>query len=147
MYKYSQVKKIQPSEMERMVGRTQRLVQQRRMGGGTMAEVRGEEKGESECIDENVYYDGDFYHQLLRELIERRTDTSAEDPLEMGRQWVQLQKLRTKQKKRVDTKASKGRKVRHDVHDKLVDFMVSQEWPRDTASHEARDDLFSSLFQ
>lgn len=30
----------------------------------------------------------------------------------MGRQWLELQKLRNKAKKKVDTKASKGRKIR-----------------------------------
>ena len=51
--------------------------------------------------------------QLLRELIERKTSYSeSSDPIEMGRQWLELQKLRTKAKKKVDTKASKGRKIR-----------------------------------
>jgi len=34
------------------------------------------------------------------------------DPIAMGRQWLQLQRLRAKAKKKVDTKASKGRKIR-----------------------------------
>ena len=51
--------------------------------------------------------------QLLRELIERKMDTSeGGDPVAMGRQWLQLQKLRAKAKKDVDTRASKGRKIR-----------------------------------
>lgn len=51
---------------------------------------------------------------MLRELIERKTkggDTN--DPLLMGKQWVEIQKLRAKSKKKVDTKASKGRKIRY----------------------------------
>ncbi len=51
--------------------------------------------------------------QLLKELIERKTSYSESvDPIEMGRQWLELQKMRTKAKKNVDTKASKGRKLR-----------------------------------
>jgi len=51
---------------------------------------------------------------LLRELIERKMDfTETSDPVAMGRQWLELQKLRTKVKKTVDTKASKGRKIRY----------------------------------
>ena len=38
--------------------------------------------------------------------------TETTDPIAMGRQWLELQKLRTKVKKTVDTKASKGRKIR-----------------------------------
>ena len=52
--------------------------------------------------------------QLLRELIERKMSYSeSSDPTAMGRQWLELQKLRTKAKKNVDTKASKGRKIRY----------------------------------
>ena len=51
--------------------------------------------------------------QLLKELIDRKTSYSeSADPIEMGRQWLELQKMRTKAKKKVDTKASKGRKLR-----------------------------------
>ena len=51
--------------------------------------------------------------QLLRELIERKMSyTEGSDPTAMGRQWLELQKLRNKAKKKVDTKASKGRKIR-----------------------------------
>uniref|UniRef100_A0AAZ3QEQ5 Apoptosis antagonizing transcription factor n=1 Tax=Oncorhynchus tshawytscha TaxID=74940 RepID=A0AAZ3QEQ5_ONCTS len=76
-------------------------------------------------LDEEIFDDDDFYHQLLRELIERKT--SAADPndqVAMGRQWLAIQKLRSKIKKKVDTKASKGRKVRFHVHSKLVNFMA-----------------------
>ena len=51
--------------------------------------------------------------QLLRELIEQKMDlTESSDPVAMGRQWLQLQRLRAKAKKIVDTRASKGRKIR-----------------------------------
>ena len=40
--------------------------------------------------------------------------SESSDPTAMGRQWLELQKLRTKAKKTVDTKASKGRKIRLD---------------------------------
>ena len=51
--------------------------------------------------------------QLIRELIERKMSyTEGSDPTAMGRQWLELQKLRNKAKKKVDTKASKGRKIR-----------------------------------
>ena len=55
--------------------------------------------------------------QLLKELIDRKTSYSeSSDPIEMGRQWLDLQRLRMKARKKVDTRASKGRKIRY-VHE------------------------------
>ncbi|KAL3841684.1 hypothetical protein ACJMK2_019794 [Sinanodonta woodiana] len=93
--------------------------------------------------DPEIFDDDDFYHQLLRELIERKT-SEISDPIALSRQWLEIQKLRKKVKKNVDTKASKGRKIRYDVHKKLINFMAQYEnstWP-----DESRDDLFKSLF-
>jgi len=96
-------------------------------------------------LDEDIFDDDDFYHQLLRELIERKT--SAADPndqVAMGRQWLAIQRLRSKIKKRVDTKASKGRKVRFTIHGKLVNFMAPVD--NGAMNHEARTELFRCLF-
>ncbi|KAF4073270.1 hypothetical protein AMELA_G00257050 [Ameiurus melas] len=96
-------------------------------------------------LDEEIFDDDDFYHQLLRELIERKT--SAADPndqVAMGRQWLAIQKLRSKIKKKVDTKASKGRKVRFHVHSKLMNFMAPID--HSTMADEARSELYRSLF-
>ncbi|KAL7397088.1 hypothetical protein ABVT39_016727 [Epinephelus coioides] len=96
-------------------------------------------------LDEDIFDDDDFYHQLLRELIERRT--SAADPndqVAMGRQWLAIQKLRSKIKKKVDTKASKGRKVRFHIHSKLVNFMAPID--HSSVSDEARSELYRGLF-
>jgi len=94
--------------------------------------------------DSNIFDDGDFYHELLKELIERKSNVDSDDPVAVGRQMLQLQKLRTKIKKKVDTRASKGRKVRYNVHNKLVNFTVPQQVQG--ISDQARNDLFSSLF-
>ncbi|XP_067394205.1 protein AATF isoform X2 [Emydura macquarii macquarii] len=76
-------------------------------------------------LDEEIFDDDDFYHQLLRELIERKTSSlDPNDQVAMGRQWLAIQKLRSKMKKKVDRKASKGRKIRYHVHSKLVSFMA-----------------------
>ncbi|MGH0188425.1 UNVERIFIED_CONTAM: hypothetical protein FKN15_029474 [Acipenser sinensis] len=64
-------------------------------------------------------------YKLLRELIEKKTSAlDANDQVAMGRQWLAIQKLRSKIKKKMDTKASKGRKVRFHAHSKLVNFMA-----------------------
>jgi len=56
-------------------------------------------------LDPEVFDDGDFYQQLLRDVIDARNGGSG------GQDWIQAQKER-KKKKVVDTKASKGRKIR-----------------------------------
>lgn len=58
-----------------------------------------------------VYDDSDFYHQQLRELIEYKA-SSTSNMGDIAKQFVELQKLRQKMKKKVDTRASKGRKLR-----------------------------------
>ncbi|XP_057255491.1 protein AATF [Pezoporus wallicus] len=96
-------------------------------------------------IDEEIFDDDDFYHQLLREFIERKTTSlDPNDQVAMGRQWLAIQKLRSKIKKKVDRKASKGRRIRYHVHSKLVSFMA----PIDhcTMNDDARTELYRSLF-
>ncbi|XP_019727352.1 protein AATF [Hippocampus comes] len=97
--------------------------------------------------DEDVFDDDDFYHQLLRELIERKTGgADVNRQVAAGRQWLQIQKLRSKLKKKVDTKASKGRKVRFDVHAKLLNFMAPVLHDHDDLAHDARTELYRGLF-
>ena len=55
--------------------------------------------------DPEVFDDTDFYQQLLRDVIDARNGGSG------SQDWIQAQKER-KKKKAVDTKASKGRKIR-----------------------------------
>ncbi|XP_019936804.1 protein AATF [Paralichthys olivaceus] len=96
-------------------------------------------------VDEDIFDDDDFYHQLLRELIERRTNAAdPNDQVAMGRQWLAIQKLRSKIKRKVDTKASKGRKVRFHIHSKLVNFMAPID--HSLMSDEARSELYRGLF-
>ncbi|EEC10786.1 apoptosis antagonizing transcription factor, putative, partial [Ixodes scapularis] len=51
-------------------------------------------------------------------------------------QWLEIQKLRNKVKRKVDTKASKGRKIRYDVIPKLVNYMAPVD--SSTYSEEAK---------
>ena len=73
--------------------------------------------------DEEIFDDQDFYNQLMRELIDRQT-SNVLDPVELSRKSIELQNLRNKNKKKVDTKASKGRKIKFDVHKPMVNFMA-----------------------
>ena len=73
--------------------------------------------------DEEIFDDQDFYNQLLRELIDRKSSCLS-DPIELSRRSIELQKLRANNKRKVDTKASKGRKIKFDTHKPLVNFMA-----------------------
>ncbi len=93
---------------------------------GRVLENEGEQEHDSEIFD-----DTDLYQQLLRDVIDAEKN-GADD-------WLVVQKQK-KAKKKVDTKASKGRKIRYDsfifpdrsysriyryeVHEKLQNFMV-----------------------
>lgn len=61
--------------------------------------------------DEEIFDDGDFYQQLLRELIESRM-VDNDDPTAMGMRWAALRQTKNT-KKQVDTKGSKGRRLRY----------------------------------
>ena len=100
------------------------------------------DKDDDNC-DAEIFDDDDFYHQLLRELIEVKS-ADITDPIQLGKQWVQLQSLRNKMKKKVDTRATKGRKIRYTVHSKLVNFMPPIE--NSVYADDARTELFKSLF-
>ncbi|KAF5373325.1 hypothetical protein D9615_007448 [Tricholomella constricta] len=85
--------------------------------------------------DPNVFDDTDFYQQLLRDVIDARGNASGG-----GDDWMAMQKQK-KAKKKVDTKASKGRKLRQVA---LQSFMVPV--PIVGGWHEEQiDELFASL--
>ncbi|KAG6868416.1 hypothetical protein C0993_003360 [Termitomyces sp. T159_Od127] len=87
--------------------------------------------------DPNVFDDTDFYQQMLRDVIESKGNGSG------GDDWMTIQKQK-KAKKKVDTKASKGRKLRYETHEKLQNFMVPV--PVIGGWHEEQiDELFASL--
>ncbi|KAL3182605.1 hypothetical protein MRX96_034525 [Rhipicephalus microplus] len=140
----SPVKQIEHILMdeERLLRRTQTKRSSYKVLGAEESENNDKEQN-SGCVDEEVFDDDDFYHHLLREIIERKT-SNIDNPVALSRQWLEIQKLRKKVKRKVDTRASKGRKIRYDVIPKLVNFMAPLD--RSTYSEEARTELFSSLF-
>ncbi|QRW16893.1 TRAUB-domain-containing protein [Rhizoctonia solani] len=99
-----------------------------RVGTQVSSEVNGAE-GDAEVFD-----DLDFYQTLLRDVIDSRTGTEDD--------WMARQRMK-KAKKVVDTKASKGRKLRYEVHEKLQNFMVPV--PTATWHEEQIDELFANL--
>ncbi len=96
----------------RLIARTRVLRDSDKLGHPTTTE---------EVMDEEVFDDSDFYSTLLKELIERRSSSSTSTPTTAA---MMLNGLSGKKKKaNVDTKASKGRKLRYEVNEKLVNFM------------------------
>ncbi|KAL6714345.1 rRNA-processing protein bfr2 [Lecanora helva] len=102
--------------------------------------------------DAGIYDDADFYTLLLRELVDQRmadpssTTTSAPNitngiiPPISG---AGSNKHPFKVKKAVDTKASKGRKMRYGVHEKLLNFMAPLDLGR--WGDRQREELFGGL--
>ncbi len=91
--------------------------------------------------DDKIYDDADFYGIMLKELLERKSqDSVAASNIDLN---FNL-KREAKAKKNVDTKASKGRKLRYTVHEKLQNFMAPED--RSAWSERQADELFGSLF-
>ena len=109
--------------------------------------------------DGAIYDDADFYTVLLRELVEQRmadgSSAHASLPTQNGHgigtengngtlpllPGMKDRALRVK--KNVDTKASKGRKMRYTVHEKLQNFMAPED--RGVWGERQRAELFSGL--
>nr|XP_018897936.1 PREDICTED: protein AATF [Bemisia tabaci] len=128
------------SDKPRLIRRTQTKRTKYRI---CSLQSRDQEEEDEEGINPEIFDDSDFYHKLLRDLIERKSG-EVTDPTRLGNQWIQLQKLSSRMKKKVDTRASKGRKLRFVVHPKLVNFMSPIE--SEGINEEATKELYSSLF-
>ncbi|KAI4638672.1 hypothetical protein J4E93_009973 [Alternaria ventricosa] len=92
-----------------------------------------------------IYDDADFYGLMLKELLEQRSaDLNSNGTAEFVVQapWQVAREAKTK--KVVDTKASKGRRLRYTVQEKLQNFMAPEE--RGQWGDRQRDELFGSLF-
>ncbi|KAG8664025.1 hypothetical protein MANES_01G272000v8 [Manihot esculenta] len=89
---------------------------------GTVSEQLGNAKGEvaSSDGDPELIDDSEFYQHLLKEFFESIDPTSSETA------FYALKKLQTKKRKIVDRRASKSRKIRYNVHEKIVNFMAPQ---------------------
>ena len=112
---------------------------------------RETEQQENGTPDIAVYDDTVFYHSLLRDLVEQRMAAAhggiadnlhLQLPTQLSINPVTGMR-KDKVKRAVDTKASKGRKMRYTVHEKLQDFMVPED--RGSWGDRARTEFFASL--
>lgn len=103
--------------------------------------------------EEPIYDDTIFYQTLLRELVEQRMSSDAvtngmetlhiQLPSKLSLHPVTGMRNDKNRRANVDTRASKGRKMRFDVHEKLQNFMAPED--RGTWTTRARDEFFASL--
>ncbi|EXJ54545.1 hypothetical protein A1O7_09886 [Cladophialophora yegresii CBS 114405] len=91
----------------------------------------------------HAFDDTTFYQSLLRDLVASRSAANASGVLTT--QLAGPQKLHPSgsKNKKIDTKASKGRKIRYTVHEKLENFMAPED--RNTWTEAARAEFFGSL--
>ncbi|VVC41243.1 Apoptosis-antagonizing transcription factor, C-terminal,AATF leucine zipper-containing domain [Cinara cedri] len=130
------------SQIEQIMSDKNRLIE-RTQTKRSKYDIVGDPETIKMDIDPEIFDDDDFYHKLLRDYIEKKS-ADVTHPNQLGKQWLQLQKLRSKMKRKIDTRSTKGRKLRYTVHTKLINFMA----PNDQLSwsEEAKRDIYSSLF-
>ncbi|KAL2511503.1 rRNA processing protein-related [Abeliophyllum distichum] len=88
--------------------------------------------GDPELLDDSV-----FYQHLLKEFFDTIDPASSETA------FYAMKRLQTKKRKIVDRRASKSRKIRYHVHEKIVNFMA----PRPMQIPPEAPKIFQNLFQ
>jgi protein AATF/BFR2 len=96
---------------------------------------------EAEAHSLPIYDDADFYSLLLQSLISQKSSTNGLN-LASIEPWQAAREAKVK--RAVDTRASKGRKLRYTVHEKLVNFMAPED--RNGWGGRQIEDLFGGLF-
>lgn len=83
----------------------------------------------SSLFDPEVYEDKNLLEDGIRDLVEftRRFKKNAVDGLVFENTEKYLAGRRKKERKEVDRRATKGRKIKYEVHEKIVNFMVPVE--------------------
>lgn len=141
----SMVNEIFRTDGSKLLNRTRiRRSKSKRLGPIDVQDRRSDahDGEDDEREDPEVFDDLDFYQQLLRDVIRAR----GGDGQGGEQDWIAQQKERkAKRKLKVDTKASKGRKLRYEVHAKLQNFMVPVPVSHGGWHDEQIDGLFSSL--
>ncbi|KAF8323481.1 apoptosis-antagonizing transcription factor [Cantharellus anzutake] len=135
------VELIQES-IEGSVGRAKALGRTRvkRSHGGRIGEAAaGGQAGAGAEGDAEIFDDTDFYQEMVRDVISSKAGKD-----DLAPDYMERRKEAKARKKIVDTKASKGRKLRYQVHEKLQNFMVPVQ-PRGLWHEEQIDELFGSL--
>ncbi len=110
--------------------------------------------------DPSIFNDHDFYQSLLKDFLATSSTTQQDatqqdddvylDGADLGMTQKYLEKKRKlqeaslQQRKEVDRRASKNRKIRYVVHEKLVNFMTGLD--RATEDNATRESVLRALF-
>ncbi|XP_068239490.1 protein AATF-like [Palaemon carinicauda] len=100
-------------------------------------------EAEREQYDPEIFDDNDFYSRALEDMLKSKISLS-DNMSDVSRKWIEIQKLRKKAKRKVDTKATKGRKLKYEVISKLQQYLAPCCPPQ--MDDAAINSLFSSLF-
>jgi protein AATF/BFR2 len=141
----SQIQQILFDE-ERLLKRTQRKRSDYRVVGDTETKtskgiphgIKQTTADDEDDIDSEIFDDTDFYQDQLRQIISSGMEYHGDEEL-LGKQI----KLKRKVNLKVDRRASKGRKLRFNVQEKLVNFMTPIP---DVQNAFLVDELFAGLF-
>ena len=101
-----------------------------------------------ESLDDDIYDDTDFYHAQLKFHVARRLvekgNTEAANSAALNILSLQKHRQLNKKKKVIDPHASKGRRIKYTIHEKMQNFMAPV--PAGTWHEEQMDELFAGLF-
>lgn len=126
------------SQIDEVVGDEKIRNQKSRISASDSPRIGFVASATTPTVDLEVYDDRTFYYLLLQSFLQ----SSNFDPSQSD-QIAHLRKVKSK-KNEADRKASKGRKLRYKVHQKIQNFMFPI--PDNPTSFD-RDALFQSLFQ
>ncbi|KAA1105258.1 rRNA-processing protein bfr2 [Puccinia graminis f. sp. tritici] len=126
-------------EREKLVirSRTSKQVSNRT---GLAPQSRNNGCSEDPFLGPQIFEDRDFYLSLLKDVVQTAT-RNQEETMMGGMNDYRSQRTH---REAVDPKASKGRKIRYDVHEKLVSLMVPIQ--NELWTDPQKDELFGSLF-
>lgn len=139
----AQIDTILSQDMKRLVDRAR----VRRSGQGAPKVIGRNEAlqpvdGEKD-VSKDVYDDTDFYQALLRQVVDASSTTLSNGMPGTAGAYAGFNQVSRKKLASVDPKASKGRKLRYHVHEKLQNFMAPI--PTLTWEKEQTDELFKGL--
>ncbi|XP_047337201.1 putative uncharacterized protein DDB_G0270496 [Impatiens glandulifera] len=105
--------------------------------GTTVQETAGTEQDKNEDGDPELLDDSEFFQQLLKEFFE-----NIEDPASSEAAMYALKRTQNKKRKIVDRRASKSRKIRYNIHEKIVNFMAPQPFSLPPMAPQLFENLF-----
>ncbi|KAK9364846.1 apoptosis-antagonizing transcription factor [Lipomyces kononenkoae] len=145
--KFSVLNQSVSSQVDDVLRDTDRLIARTRVDrtangnvslNSTVNEDRIDDKAMQRSDTSLIYDDTDFYQILLKDLVDKNMAASDSG----GVKWT-VAKPKTK-RPNLDVKASKGRKLRYHVQEKIQNFMPPI--PSSAWNDDQIDDLFSGLF-